>query len=227
MACFAPLLVFAATSQDPIPLSALDEGAKQNVEALLKDHTLKRSLSLEHPILNHQVHQFLLDRPDVGAAISRSLGIGNYTITRVGPDRFHGYDLDGVEGDMEIYYRDAAHRVYYAEGIAKGGLVTLLGKTVIFHEFQYESADQAQEWVKSQLTIYAKIENPVLAFFIKILEPFIGQLVDPRISKAKGVVKQVSESLVQDPHGTYGRIAESNELTPEDLKTLGELMGRS
>lgn len=98
---------------------------------------------------------------------------------------------------------------------------------MIFHEFQYESADQAQEWVKSQLTIYAKIEKPVLAFVIKILEPFIGQLVDPRISKAQGVVKQVSESLVQDPHGTYGRIAESNELTPEDLKVLGELMGRS
>jgi hypothetical protein len=225
LACCAPLLVFAAAAESPVPLSALDERAKQHVEALLKDHTLERSLSLDHPILNQSLHQFLLDRPDVGAAISRSLGIGNYTIRREGPDRFHGYDPDGVEGDMAIYYRDGAHRVYYAEGIAKGGLVTLRGKTVIFHAFQYRSAGQAQEWVQSRLTIYAKIENPVLAFVIKILEPFIGQLVDPRISKAQGVVKQVSEALVHDPHGTYGRIAASNELPPEDLKTLGDLMG--
>lgn len=224
LTCLAPLLAFAATLQIPFPLETLNESAKQKVEALLNDHTLNRSLSLEHPILNRQLHQFLLDRPDVGAAISRSLGIGNYTITRVGPDLFHGHDPDGVEGDMEILYRDEEHRVYFAEGIAEGALITLRGKTVILQASQYGRADHGQEWVKSQLTIYAKIENPILAFFIKIFEPLVGKLVDPKISKAQGVVRQVSEAMVQDPQESYRRIAESHQLTPEDLKTLGRLM---
>lgn len=224
LTCLAPLPAFAATSPIPFPIEVLDERAKQKVETLLNDHTLKRSLSLEHPILNRPLHQFLLDRPDVGAAISRSLAIGNCTITRVGPDLFHGHDPDGVEGDMEILYRDEGHRVYFAEGIAEGALITLRGKTVIFQESQYGRADHGQEWVKSQLTIYAKIENPILAFFIKIFEPLVGKLVDPKISKAQGVVRQVSELMVQDPQESYGRIAKSGELSTEDLMTLRKLM---
>jgi hypothetical protein len=221
--CLAPLTAWAATSSHPFPLETLDEGAKQKVEALLNDYTLKRSPRLEHRIMNRPVHQFLLDRPDVGAAISRSLGIGRYTITRVSPDRFHGHDPDGVEGDMEILYRDEGHRMYYAEGIVEGALATLRGKTVILQEFEYWTIDQA-EWVKTQLTIYAKIENPILAFFIKIFGPLIGQLVDPKISKAQGVVRQVSEAMVLDPHGTYRRIEASGELASEDLEVLRKLM---
>ncbi len=221
--CLAPLPALAVTSPRPFPLEAVAEHGKQKVEALLDDYTLKRSLSIEHPILNRQLHQFLLDRPDIGAAISRGLAIGNYTITQVGPDHFHGRDPDGVEGDMEILYRDGGHRVYYAEGTVEGALATLRGKTVILQVFQYRTVD-AQEWVESQLTIYAKIENPVLAFFIKIFQPFIGRLVDPKLSKAQGVVRQVSELMVQDPHECYRRIAESEQLTLEDLKILQALM---
>ncbi|MFQ5989237.1 MAG: hypothetical protein ACE5K9_04910 [Candidatus Methylomirabilales bacterium] len=222
--CLAPLPGLAATSPRPFPFEALDENAKEKVEALLNDYTLKRSLHSEHPIVNRGLHQFLLDRPDVGAAISRSLGIGNYTITRVGPDLFHGHDPDGVEGDMEILYRNEADRVYYAEGIAEGALITVRGKTMIFQESRYRKTDQGQMWVKTQITIYAKIENPVLAFFIKLFAPLIGQMVDPKISKAQGVVRQVNELMVQDPQETYRRIAESGELSTEDLDTLRKLM---
>ncbi|MGH7478628.1 MAG: hypothetical protein ACREJ8_03430, partial [Candidatus Methylomirabilales bacterium] len=48
--------------------------------------------------------------------------------------------------------------------------------------------------------------------------------VDARISKAQGVVRQVSELMVHDPQGTYARIAASDQLTHEDLTTLRELM---
>ncbi|MFQ5883040.1 MAG: hypothetical protein ACE5I9_11335 [Candidatus Methylomirabilales bacterium] len=85
-----------AASQDPLlPLHALGERARKKVEALLQDHTLKRSPRLEHPIISRALHQFLLDRPDVGAAIARILGIAKYTVTRVRQDLFHGSDGEG------------------------------------------------------------------------------------------------------------------------------------
>ncbi|MFQ5930611.1 MAG: hypothetical protein ACE5MK_13025, partial [Acidobacteriota bacterium] len=223
-ACVVTLPVFTVASESSFPLEALDDRAREKVEALRNDHTLERSPRLEYRIMNPALHQFLLDRPDVGAAISRTLGIGDYTMTRTGKDTFHGIDPDGIEGNMEILYRGAGHRVFFAEGIAEGALVTVRGKVVIFQQFEYRTTNHDQEWVKSELTLYAKLENPFLAFLLKIFSPFVGKLVDPKISKAQGVVRQVNERMLQDPHGTYARIAESGQLACEDLMTLHELM---
>jgi hypothetical protein len=211
----------------PLPLEDFGEGAREKVQRLLNDYTLKRSPRLDHPILNPPVHQFLLDRPDVGASLARILKIGTYTVTGTGKDRFHASDPEGLDGDMEILYRDGAHRVYFAAGIAKGGVLTVRGKALVVHEFQYRFADRGQPWVATQFTIYGKIENPFLALFLQIFSPLIGGLVDAKISKAQGVVRQVSELMVQDPQGTYARIAASDQLTRDDLTTLRELMALS
>lgn len=214
-----------AAAQDlPSRFHAVGGEAREKMEVLLRDHTLRRSLLIEHPIMNRPLHQFLLDRPDVGAAIARSVGIGNYTITQVEQDRFHGRDPDGVEGDMEIFYRNEGQRVYFAEGIVEGAMVTLRGKMIMFQESRYERTDQGQARVRTQLTIYAKIENPLVAFFLKIFAPLIGGLVDPKISKAQGVVRQVSELMVKEPQETYSRIVKAEQLAPEDLASLHNLM---
>jgi hypothetical protein len=216
--------VFTVASESTFPLEALDERARQKVEEILIDHTVERSPRLEYRILNPALHQFLLDRPDVGAAISRALGIGNYTMTRTGKDTFHGIDPDGIEGNMKILYRDEGHRVFFAEGTAEGALLNVRGKVLILQQFAYRTTNHDQEWVKSDLTIYAKLENPFLAFLLKIFSPLVGKMVDPKISKAQGVVRQVNERVLQDPQGTYARIVESGQLAYEDLMTLHELM---
>ncbi len=222
----AALPALTVIAQDlPPPFHALTGRAREQANALVEDHTLKRSLLIEHPIVNRPLHQFLLDRPDVGAAIARSVGIGKYTMTQVEKDRFHGRDPDGVEGDMEILYRAEGQRVYFAQGIVEGALVTLQGKMIMFQESQYRSTEQAGQWVRTQLTIYAKIENPFIAFVLKIFAPLIGGLVDPKISKAQGVVRQVNELMAQDLEETYSRIATADQLDPEDLTTLRKLMG--
>ena len=219
--------VTGASERLSFPLEALEETARKKVEALLTDHTLKRSPRLDHPILNPPLHQFLLDRPDVGAALARVLKIGTYTVTRTGKDLFQASDPEGLEGRLEILYRDQAHRVYYAEGIAEGGLLTVRGKALVLQQSQYRTANPGQQSVTTQLTVYAKVDNPLLALFLQIFSPFIGGLVDAKISKAQGVVRQVSELMVHDPQGTYMRIAVSNQLTPEDLTKLRELMNLS
>ena len=216
-----------AAERFPLPLGALGAGAREKVEALLNDYTLKRSPRLDHPILNPPLHQFLLDRPDVGAALARILRIGTYTVTGTGKDRFRASDPEGLDGEMEILYRDGAHRVYFAEGIAKGGLLTVRGKALVVHEFEYRIADQGQPWVATQLTVYGKIKNPLLALFLQIFSPLIGGLVDAKISKAQGVVRQVSELMVHDPQGTFARIEASDQLTRDDLTKLRELMALS
>jgi hypothetical protein len=214
-----------ATSETvSLPLDALEAPAREKIEALLKDHTLKRSPTLDHAILNRPLHHFLMDRPDVGAALSRILKIGTYTVTRTGTDQFRASDPEGLEGDLEILYRDEARRVYFAQGTAEGRLLKVQGKALVLNRSQYRTTDQGQQWVTTDLTIYAKIENPFLAFFLKIFSPLIGGMVDAKLSKAQGVVRQVCELMVQDPQGTYARIAESEELAPEDLTALQELM---
>ncbi len=220
----AALAPAGAAERFPLPLEEFGEGAREKVEALMNDYTLKRSPRLDHPILNSPVHQFLLDRPDVGATLARILTIGTYTVIGTGKDRFHTSDPEGLDGELEILYRDGAHRVYFAEGIAQGGLLTVRGKALVVHEFQYRTADQGQPWVATQLTVYGKIKNPLLALFLQIFSPLIGGLVDVKISKAQGVVRQVSELMVHDPQGTYARIAASDQLTRDDLTTLRELM---
>jgi hypothetical protein len=213
-----------ATERFPVPIESLDEKGREKVEGLLRDHTIMRSPRMEHPILNRPLHQFLLDRPDVGAALARILRIGTYTITPTGTDQFRASDPEGLEGELEILYRDAVSRVYFAHGIAEGGILRVRGKVVVCQESRYGTTAVGQERVATQLTIYAKIENPVLAFLVKILSPFIGGMVDAKITKAQGVVRQVSELMVQDPYETYTRIAQSNQLAPEDLATVRTLM---
>ncbi|MFQ5830773.1 MAG: hypothetical protein ACE5JD_16700 [Candidatus Methylomirabilia bacterium] len=78
--------------------------------------------------------------------------------------------------------------------------------------------------METHLTIYAKIENPLLAFFVKVFGPFIGGLVDAKITRALAVVQQVSKAMVRDPQDTYRRFAEFDELSSEDLGMLRTLM---
>ncbi len=54
----APQIVTAASEDLPLPFHAFDEQAREKVEALLRDHTLKRLLLLKHPILSRPLHQF-------------------------------------------------------------------------------------------------------------------------------------------------------------------------
>ncbi len=98
------------------------------------------------------------------------------------------------------------------------------GKAIILQEFEYRTTDEGENRVESRLTIYARVENPLLALLLEIFAPFIGRLVDNKITKAQGAVQEVSEAMVHDPQETYRRIKESDELASEDLTMLRQLM---
>ena len=196
-------------------LAQVPEDRRAEVEEVLAAPTFVRTLHLE-TFADLPVLMYLLDHPDVNAALARALGIAPYRAVRIGPGRYEADDGAGNTGTIEIFGTEGPQRVLLERGISHGwGFGDIGGRVVALVAF---SADG--ERLRGDVTVWARIDQGVVAAVLRLLTPMLGGFLDGKLQEQFGLTIRVAEDAVHDTAHFCQRLVGISDRASEQRQTL-------
>ena len=211
------------------PIEKMERQALCRVASVVNDYTTHRTVPPTLTPIQKSLYEFLLDHPVLTAVLARHLALGEYRITRVGPNTFHGDNGQGEQGLLTLLYQERTRRVYHVQGSHRGRLFPLItGEAIVMLRYHAKTGAEGQESVETRMTVYSKIENPVLAILVKVLQPILRRAVNDKLTDAFFAVHRLGEVIAGDPERVARLVEATPELDPADVAALkGVLPGRA
>lgn len=216
------------TGADEVP-QALREavGGHPDLAALLADYTFRRTVATSGEVLDPHLHEFLLNRPDIGAALARLQGLGAYRVRRTGPAIFEGTDGEGAAAVLRIIEAAPGRRVFHARGgYVRRFFPDVTGEAVVLLTTRYDEVGGGH-LAHGRLTVYARLDNHLIGWLLRLLLPFIGKVLDEKIAKAFVSESRAVEQLAENPDAILDRLEESGTLPRADVAAFGDLLRRA
>ena len=171
------------------------------------------------------VYDFLLNHVVLTAALVRTLGIGQYTIDRVGAQGFQGADGQGSEALVELLYKDSTQRVYHIQGTHHGRVFPLItGEAIVTLTSQTRRGNDGKESVETQMAVYARLDNPMLAALVKVLKPFLRDVINGKLVGPFLAIQRLGELIAADPEKVSRQAETMLELDKIELDALRALL---
>ena len=171
------------------------------------------------------VYDFLLNHVVLTAALVRTLGIGQYTIDRVGAQGFQGADGQGSEALVELLYKDSTQRVYHIQGTHHGRVFPLItGEAIVTLTSQTRSGNDRKASLETRIRVYSRLDSPMLATLVKVLRPFLRGVINGKLIGPFLAVQRLGELIAADPEQVYRQAETMVELDKAELETLRVLL---
>lgn len=162
-----------------------------------------------------EIYRLFVDYPDVTAAASRHLGLAKYRVEALGPDRFAADDGEGAKGTYRVLAQDERRRILLTRGSHDGRILGRIGGvslTILSFELR-AGADGGPE-VAQRVETFVRIDNPVAAFFARLLLPLFSGYADRKVAETFNVTARVSEWAAREPAVFCAWLASTDGLPP-------------
>jgi hypothetical protein len=207
------------------PLDGMERHALCRLAGVVNDPTTSH---VNPPVLTpirKPVYDFLLDHVVLTTALVRTLGIGQYTIKQVGVQGFQGDDGHGSEGLVHLISRTSTQRVYHIKGMHHGKFFSLItGEAIVLLTSQARTGNDGKESVETRLALYSRLDNPMLATLVKVLQPFLRRVINGKLAGPFLAVHRLGELIAADPKQVYGQAETISEPDKTELNTLRALL---
>jgi len=175
-------------------------------------------------VLDRNLHEFLLSHQDIGAALVRVQGLGKYRVRRVGAGVFEGTDGEGASAVLQIIDEAPGHRVFHARGRYVARFAPdISGEALVLLTTRYEDTPNG-ELAHGHLTVYARLDNRLLGWVLRLLIPFVGSVLDTKIARAFSSESRAAEHLARDPERVLTRLEEDASLSRTDVAAFRSLL---
>ncbi len=207
------------------PLEKMDRPSLCLMAPIVNDYTTHRIMPPSSTPVPKAVYDFMLDHMVLSSALARQLGVVDYRITRIGPAVFQGDDHAGSEGAITLLYRDTTHRVYHMKGRHHGKVIPLItGEAVILLNYHGKTGADGLEQVETRITTYSRVDNPVIATLVKVLHPFLRNVVNDKLAQGFLVVHSLGELMAADPELASRQAEAVLDADKADVETLRALL---
>jgi hypothetical protein len=197
-------------------LAQVPADRRAEVEEILAAPTFERSLHLE-TVADLPVLVYLLDHPDVNASMARALGIAPYRAVRIGPGHYKGDDGGGNTGTIDIFGTEGPQRVVVERGVSPGWWFgDISGRVVVLVAFAAADGER----VRSEVTVWARIDQGVVAAMLHLLTPILGGFLDGKIREQFGLTIRVAEAASRDTARFCKLLAGISDRSLEQHQTL-------
>lgn len=219
------VVLFAAAlyASPDLPASVLTlapEGRRAEVGEILANPTFMRVLDFEAPA-DLRVYTYLLDHPDLNAALGRALGIAPYRVVRIGPRQYRGDDGSGNVGTIEVFSAEGHERAFMERGVSPGWWFgEIRGRVVAHLVFTAEG-----ESVRANVTLWARIDHGVVDRLLRLLEPMIGGFLDWKLREQLTVPFRVAEVAAQHAAQFCPLLGALSWESPDERQALAGLAG--
>src|SRR5439155_22860183 len=149
--------------QSSFPLEGMERHALCRLAGVVNDPTTSH---INPPVLTpirKPVYDFLLDHVVLTAELVRTLGIGQYTIKRLGAQGFQRDDGQGSEVLVDLLYQNSTQRVYHIQRAHHGKVLLITGEAIIMLTSQTRTGHDGKESVETRMAVYSRLDNPMLA----------------------------------------------------------------
>ena len=171
------------------------------------------------------VYDFLLDHVVLTAALVRTLGIGQYTVKRVGAQGFQGDDGLGSEALVDLLHQNSTQRVYHIQGTYHGKvLLPITGEAIVMLTSQTRTGSDGKESVETRMMVYSRLDNPMLATLVKVLQPFLRGVINGKLAGPFLAVHRLGELIAANPEKVYRQAETISELDKTELDALRALL---
>ena len=216
-------LSLAAAENGHVPFSRLMSDDRQALEDVVRSPTLSREVKGLKFWSRKEVYKYLLNHPDFAAAVAGAFVLSEYQIVkdvkvvRASGDSYWGTDGRGVTGHFRVIYADEKKRVFFLDGtLNKKWLPTIFARSVMVLTFEHK-ADGDGSYVENDLYGYLKMDNPVIAFVAKLLQPVMGGAMDQKMRQTLDLARRISEEAYRDPAGFLKKLEQSPELPRQEF----------
>lgn len=213
--------VLYASPDLPSSLRALvPEDRRTEVQEILADPTFTRELDfVAHA--NLQVFTYLLDHPDLNAALARALRIAPYEVVPISPRQYRGVDADRNAGTIEVFRAEGHERAFVERGVSSGWWFGEIGGRVVALVVFAPDADS----VRGTVTVWARIDQGMVDRLLRFLKPFLGGLLDRKLSEQFSIPVRVAEAAAQHPDRFCPLLEAVSDGSPEERQALAGLAG--
>lgn len=219
------LALFAATlpaspGLPPSVLALVPGDRRAEVEKILGNPTFVRGLDFT-ALADLGVYTYLLDHPDLNAALARALGIAPYELVRIGPRQYRGEDGSGNVGTIEVFRTEGHERVFMERGVSSGWWFGEIGgRVVALVVFAPEA-----ESVRGTVTVWARIDQGLVDRSLRLLGPMLGGFLNRKLREQFNIAVRVAESAAQHPDQFCPLLGAVSEASPDEWQALAGLAG--
>ena len=205
----------------PSNLLALIPGDRSaEVGEILADPTFVRGLDFETPA-DLQVYTYLLDHPDLNAALAQALGVASYRVVRIGPRQYRGDDGGSNAGTIEVFSAEGHERAFLERGVSSGWWFgEIEGRVLALIVLSTEG-----EGVRGTATVWAHIDHGVVDRLLRLLQPMLGGFLDRKLREQFSIPARVAEAAYQHPGEFCSLLGALSGGSPAEREALAGLAG--
>ena len=185
----------------PVPLEKLPYPLRERVGQVLEHPTFHATGPAESFLCNPDQYQWFLDHPDRAVVAWRRLGAKCVDIQDRGNGRFGWSDALGSDISWSTVYRDAALRVWYAEGSVRGGkmLPLLPVRAVVVLRHAALTDETGQTFVRHQAELSLYTDSKAAALVAKMVGASAPRLGQQYVAQLEMFYSALSWYLGQHP----------------------------
>jgi len=217
-----------------IPWRALDDGSRQDVQAVIKDTSIYRRLPTRVIDCDPDLFTFLLRHPDVVVDVWRLMGISAVKLDAVDANTYHGTDGSGTTGNLRYVYANWGAEanntaVVYADGAYDGKpLVTALrAQSVLLLRSASVQETDGRRYVTVRVDSFIHIDQMGVELVAKTVQPWINKTADQNFIETCGFASTFSRTAEKNPQGMQRLASRLNTVDEPTRQELVELCYRT
>lgn len=207
------------------PVEKLEDDRACPLKAVIDNYTTANKLGPLRTPLPEGPYTDLLDRPGLAAALVNRLGYAPYQASTRGPQQYWGNDGEGMEGLIELVYRDRTSRIYILDGSYVGTwLPRITGRAVVLVRMNPIKESDGSEAMDTTLVCYTRLNNRVLSGVVSLLRPLIGSNVTKRLMRVAEAANRLSQEMKKSPDRVLEKALATPPLPEEDIALLKRML---
>jgi hypothetical protein len=199
-----------------LPLDEMAPPVRERVRQVVQQPTLAAHAPVEVFPCQPELYHWLLDHHDRASLAWRRLGTRCIEITDRGGGRFGWTDGQGSDVVWEEVYRGQRERIWYAQGIVRGGVllpaVPVRAVAVLRHA---ETRDEGNRPLMShQLSLYALADSKAASLAKRLFGASIPRLADQYVVQMELFFSALARHLQRHPDQVEPLLSDAVRLTP-------------
>ncbi len=207
------------------PVESLSAEARCLISGVVENATTQGVTGPVVTPIARPLYEFLLDRPPLTAGLATQLELAPYECAVTDQKRFWINDHDGTQGQFMFLFQDATSRIYHVDGFHEGRIVPRVkARAAVFLRVKEVRTPEGEPAVESTLVTYTKLNDPMLAFLVRLLRPLVSGAVTRKLSKGFDVVNQLSAMAAREPDRFLSEVLASGPIGQEAARALRPLL---
>ena len=208
-----------------IPLQQMNRATQAKLAPILRNPSMYRRMPVQTIRCDHDMHVFLVRKPEVVVNIWQLMGITEVTAKRVAEYELQASDGAGTNSQVELVYGTPNLHVYFGEGVYEGPMFRqkLTGRSVIVLRSDFSTDKNGMPLVTDRMDVFVQLDNVGVKIIARTLQPLVGKAADHNFVETAKFISRISDAAQANPRGVQGMAARLSGCEPVVRESFSQL----